>query len=153
MFIRVIQSGYCLQWLPIEQPWNWNFSADAGSNACWLGRVVDGCWTFTESEIFSSGGRGTTGQLLEISSEFASPICWASWGVLKFSPPIKLLRMVDIFSFCWNDGLVLYWTSWWTRNFVHLPSDPSSSSFSPPWWLFVAKKFIIPFSKWGSSKS
>ena len=28
--------------------------------------------------------------------------------MLKFSPPAKLLRMADIFCFCWNDGLVLY---------------------------------------------
>ena len=34
--------------------------------------------------------------------------CWSWRGVLKFLPPTKLLRMADIFSFCWNDGLVLY---------------------------------------------
>lgn len=94
-----------------EQPWNWKFGADAWKNACRLGSVVvevDGCWTFTESERFSSGGRGTTGQLWGISTKSASLICWSWWGVLKFSPPTKLLRIDDIFSFCWNDGLALY---------------------------------------------
>ena len=33
---------------------------------------------------------------------------WAAADVMIFSPPTKLMRMADIFSFCWKGGLLFY---------------------------------------------